>query len=544
MSDVLASEVEIVEEASQFFAPTQFTVIDSLLAQYRGQRLKIERLSELMTAGEFADVFVHFGVGPDARTGAREAKVDVAYFDAEVAIASLNATYWSRAMDMTDVLECMPHNRRAEWQESIRHHKTPDFSEESVRPTLELLLTQREKFFAERVDGVFRALSGTHVTNAPEAFGKRMIIDRILDRYGDPESGRYGYIDDLRVVIAKFMGRDAPCHGASRAAILHARRHSGEWVSLDGGALRLRVYKVGTAHLEVHPDMAWRLNQVLSSLYPAAIPAQFRSRPAKRSKSYSLIGRPLPFTVIKALMDFMPYRRLAANSSWHNERYETVKGEYTLHNLSSLDKRCLQEVGTALEAIGGTSVGYARWAFDYNPEDVVKELVVSGVLPDQKAFQFYPTRERLATIAAGLADIGEEDECLEPSAGTGGLADFMPKQRTLCVEIGDMQCGVLKAKGHRVVQADFLQWATACSSRFPRIVMNPPFSDGRWQEHVKAASGLLASGGRLVAILPASARGSLEMPEGFECTWHGPYDNEFPGTSVSVVILVADKKAA
>jgi len=29
---------------------------------------------------------------------------------------------------------------------------------------------------------------------------------------------------------------------------------------------------------------------------------------------------------------------------------------------------------------------------------------------------------------------------------------------------------------------------------------------------------------------------------GFECEFHGPYDNEFAGTGVSVVILVANKK--
>jgi len=38
--------------------------------------------------------------------------------------------------------------------------------------------------------------------------------------------------------------------------------------------------------------------------------------------------------------------------------------------------------------------------------------------------------------------------------------------------------------------------------------------------------------------LPASAKG--KDLKGLKCTWHGSYDNEFSGTSVSVVILVAD----
>jgi len=51
---------------------------------------------------------------------------------------------------------------------------------------------------------------------------------------------------------------------------------------------------------------------------------------------------------------------------------------------------------------------------------------------------------------------------------------------------------------------------------------------------------LSASGGRLVAVLPASARGKDILP-GINATWSREYKNEFSGTSISVVIMVADK---
>ena len=44
--------------------------------------------------------------------------------------------------------------------------------------------------------------------------------------------------------------------------------------------------------------------------------------------------------------------------------------------------------------------------------------------------------------------------------------------------------------------------------------------------------------GRLVALLPESARRSLELP-GFKLVWRGPYENQFAGASVSVVMLIA-----
>jgi len=68
--------------------------------------------------------------------------------------------------------------------------------------------------------------------------------------------------------------------------------------------------------------------------------------------------------------------------------------------------------------------------------------------------------------------------------------------------------------------------------------MNPPFSQGRWQAHVEAAATLLAPGGRLVAIVPASAHGKYQV-EGYNCEYDGPHENQFSGTSTAVTILIA-----
>jgi hypothetical protein len=159
-----------------------------------------------------------------------------------------------------------------------------------------------------------------------------------------------------------------------------------------------------------------------------------------------------------------------------------------------------------------------------------------------KAHQFYPTPKNVAEAAIALAQIGSDHSCLEPSAGQGGLADLMPK-RTVCVEISRLHCAILEAKGFaEVYEDDFLTWL-AMPAGFDRIVMNPPFSEGRWQAHLEHAAGMLAVGGRLVAVLPTSARGRDVLP-GWRLTWSDPYDGEFVGTSVSVVILVAERGVA
>ena len=98
---------------------------------------------------------------------------------------------------------------------------------------------------------------------------------------------------------------------------------------------------------------------------------------------------------------------------------------------------------------------------------------------------------------------------------------------------------ILAEQGLAVTVADFLQWQTEKAP--DRIVMNPPFSEGRWQAHLEHALDMLAPAGRLVAILPSGAASSAKLAPGFKADWLGPYCDKFKGASVDVVILVADK---
>jgi predicted RNA methylase len=192
-----------------------------------------------------------------------------------------------------------------------------------------------------------------------------------------------------------------------------------------------------------------------------------------------------------------------------------------------------------------------RWEFDYDARDVITLICVSGCIPDQKSYQFYPTPEKLSKRVIELASEGATPEMhwLEPSAGTGGIADHVPDDAFLeCYEISNLHCEVLKAKGYAqagqraITCLDFLQLANDYrGGGYNRVVMNPPFDQGRWLSHIEAAAAVTARGARIVAVLPEGAAKRLQLP-GFALQWHGAYSNEFAGTSISVVILVADKQ--
>lgn len=518
----------VVDESKEFFAPVASDMLDGLIGQYRAMRQRVEQVADTVT-GETAGAIGYFLTGNGIDSNRRSMPSVESLFKVEGAIASLNATFWSKTLALTDVLDVMPQARRDEWHKSITAMTTPDYTEDAVRPTIESLLAMRAQFLAERVDGIFRGLSGEHVTNSPMAFGKRMIIGYMLSDYGGVSYQRAGLVNDLRAVIAKFMGRDEPNYSASSRLIETLKSNWGQWTTIDGGAIRIRLYKKGTAHMDIHPDMAWRLNSVLAHLYPMAIPAENRAKPKKRVKEFQMMQRPLPFAVLEILADCRPRReatRVNFGGSWEKNRF------------------ALAEAGRVLRGIGGAESSPNVFDFDYAPGKVLDEIITSGCIPDQQTHQYYPTPENVAQAAIELAQIGENDYCLEPSAGQGGLADRMPRERTTCVELSKLHCEILRAKGYQGIQGDFLVWAGSIDSRFDRIVMNPPFADGRAVAHIEAASKLLNLDGRLVAILPASMKGKpVKFTGNWSYEWTQVYDNEFAGTSVSVVILCAARAA-
>lgn len=523
-------------EFDQMFLPSQSTgVISSLCAAYEAEKVKIEGFIAGLT-DEYRNILHHFE---------RPGKV-IPGFNIDSAIISLNASYWTRALNLTNVFELMPQKRKDQWHKQLGawrddryvfgknpEEDLPAFEEETVRSTLESLLSQRELFFAERVDGIFRQLSRTHVTNQSEGFSKRLIVAGVINDWGSTDWSKVGYIADLRQIIAKFMGRDDPARG-STDFIIKQTNQNGQWLSFDAGALRIRTYKVGTAHLEIHPEMAWRLNSVLASLYPMAIPSKFRTKPTKKHKEFELMQRPLPFAVL-ALLQEGDYWHLGNYKRQYSRSYESY--EKTLNSFefrySARDKRfAMDEAYGVLEAIGGVRQKDIV-VFDYDAREIINSIIVTGCIPEYKSHQYYSTPSELAQRAVALAEINDDDTCLEPSAGTAGIADYMPKDLTLCVEISKLHCDVLEAKGFKVVNDDFLAYKP--ETKFNVVVANPPFADGRAKAHVEHALTMLAPKGRLVAILPASFAGKSFNSNGKE-TWSDPIDNAFKNASVLVIL--------
>ncbi|WP_275183456.1 DUF4942 domain-containing protein [Citrobacter freundii] len=489
----------------------------------------------------------------DERTRFNRAWLDKV--DLEWVKQNIWAEYWKKVTDMTNVLLIMPASRRDEWreqfiegkQETIRTDRTgyqmkvkefvgvPEFKAETVIPTMLNLLNDRHKYLSERVYGLFKALSPAHKTNTTNGFSERLIIANCISEFWrDSVSVNYrkeDYIDDLRVMLHFFAHKEFITINRTTEMLSAAYRandcQTGDWMNVDGNLMRVKMFKNGNVHFEIHPDVAWKLNEVLAYSMPAAIPAPCRTAPKTRApKEFGLIQKTISEPVRTALRD---------------GRFSKDKGVWYFSD-SNLQKSQVEELERTLNFIGGVQEK-KHWQFPYEIGHTLNTIVATGLIPDTKSHQFYPTPRLIAEYVARAIELKPGEKLLEPEAGRGDLLaciDVNPEDVT-CIEVAPLFADILLGKGYtNTVCCDFMKWSEDNAGyQFDKIVMNPPYSLGRHREHTLAALEHLKVGGRLVAVLPGDAPVLNWMTlDNYVYAKGKSFTDEFEDTGITVSVYV------
>jgi hypothetical protein len=147
-----------------------------------------------------------------------------------------------------------------------------------------------------------------------------------------------------------------------------------------------------------------------------------------------------------------------------------------------LDRKKYVEVNKILELLGGKWNRSARChIFQENIALKFKEALAEGkVIDKKKTYQFFETPEEVVKQMIELAEISKDDDVLEPSAGHGAIAKYLPDDSFL-MEIDNEKCKKLKKIGFSCNCQDFL---TYTGRYFDKIIMNPPFTGGQDVKHI------------------------------------------------------------
>lgn len=152
--------------------------------------------------------------------------------------------------------------------------------------------------------------------------------------------------------------------------------------------------------------------------------------------------------------------------------------------------------------------------------------------------QYYPTPK--AVIDRITADWNLKGlRVLEPSCGCGRIMDRLRDEGATVIgcEVDPIRAAQCEAKGHRVMLMNFLD--TAPEPAFDMVVMNPPFYGRHYAKHVRHALRFLKPGGKLVAILPATARYDHGLLDDLKPGWSDLPVGAFAESGTNICTTVA-----
>lgn len=471
----------------------------------------------------------------------------------------LKKKYWKEAFELTGVRSVMPTARISEWNETIENGKDlPEFDIDTVKNTLFQFFNSTRRYMAEKVDGILKSLSPNHKTNIHDQITERFIFENVVNKNGNVNYEKYELINDLRSLIKQIDGNVNYNERGSRSLVEFLYNYdTGVWHGVDGNAFKIRVYKKGTMHVELHPEIVEKMCELLSEIYPMQISNKDRIIQKKKEfKSFELKSNLISPYVCQVLVGNiftqhnelrnMGIRYRIENYREHIEEFDELLSQHTFNYVfkEKLHSDHQSELDELLKLHGIKKMTYRHhtwYAADYDFVSLMKVIGISGCCDDYVSYQYYPTKKELAEKLIDFAsfETGEE-RTLEPSAGQGGLACLIPSKHVECVEISKLNTKILQSKGFVVHNGDFIKFSQTCKNRYDRIVMNPPFSKCRAKLHVEQAYGLLNKGGILTAIVPASFKDKAII-EGEKHVYSQIFENEFDNAKVNVIFVRIEK---
>ena len=189
--------------------------------------------------------------------------------------ACVDAGGWTTLLQDSGMRSIMSASKRKEVDEQIGAENVPALTREAIRLTFATLHDSRVDMFEQGVIECFRRLSWDCKTNLPQKFGKRLVMT-YLTSYGSANMRQTDQLDDLLRVFHLCDGKPEADHrtGAYRL-IAEAMQMTSEWPKLaENDYVSIRLFKNHNGHVTFkRPDLILRLNRILATHYPHALPA-------------------------------------------------------------------------------------------------------------------------------------------------------------------------------------------------------------------------------------------------------------------------------
>ncbi|WP_422452223.1 DUF4942 domain-containing protein [Endozoicomonas sp. ALC066] len=192
---------------------------------------------------------------------------------------TVDSQIWSYLMEQSNMVTMMDAQARGDWNDKLTKGSFPEISMGNIISTFDSLNNSKGELFERGVINVIKSLSWDYKSNLPVKFGKKIILDHVIEHSSYSLRMSYGrkrdQLSDLERVMCVLDGRPVPEFRndiASRLdSFIKEDRFSGK--PYVDNYFSIRYFKKGSIHIRfLKTDLVDRLNEIITRHYPGALP--------------------------------------------------------------------------------------------------------------------------------------------------------------------------------------------------------------------------------------------------------------------------------
>ncbi|MCS2169553.1 DUF4942 domain-containing protein [Scandinavium sp. TWS1a] len=198
----------------------------------------------------------------------------------KVITCNLDRSIWRDLMLKSGMISLMDAAARDEWYRNLEQDDIPAISEDNILSTFTQLHHSKNEVFERGVINVFKSLSWDYKTNSPCKFGKKIIVNGLVNytQWGFRLNWgkRRDQLADLERMLNLLDGKPVPENrndlGVRLDQHIDAQRTSAVF---EDDYFSIRYFQKGSAHITFkRPELIDRMNDIIARHYPGALPTK------------------------------------------------------------------------------------------------------------------------------------------------------------------------------------------------------------------------------------------------------------------------------
>ncbi|MDS1916425.1 DUF4942 domain-containing protein [Enterobacter asburiae] len=277
MSQLTLTDPEVLTDHTNVICSTS---IERIVTGRNAALAEIETLIQQLD--DISALTSSVGGGKSNEWGVRQYRYDCWLMDKpETAIKAItrniDRSIWKDLMNKSGMLALMDAQARDEWYNSLEKDDIPAVSEENILSTFEQLHQSKAEVFERGIINVFKGLSWDYKSNSPCKFGKKIIVDGLVqyDRWGFHfrHGRRREQLADLDRMLNLLDGKPVPENRNDLSVRLDAHICKQHVSVYEDEYVEIRYFQKGTGHIIFkRSDLIDKMNGIVARYFPATLP--------------------------------------------------------------------------------------------------------------------------------------------------------------------------------------------------------------------------------------------------------------------------------